>query len=78
MKIVDASDTSTPFSPATLTASAHKLARILHLLIRHRYPNNASVFAYQNEFHRNAAKKTSANKPPSTASHSLLSRVMTS
>jgi transposase len=39
-------------APAAITAAAHKLARIIHHLIKHRCPYDASAFAKQEELHR--------------------------
>jgi transposase len=39
-------------APEAITAAAHKLARILHHLIKHRCPYDASVFAQEEELHR--------------------------
>jgi hypothetical protein len=62
-------------APEAITATAHKLARILHHLIKHRCAYDASVFAEQEELHRQRRKKCSANKPPSSATNSPHSRV---
>jgi transposase len=45
-------------SPAAITAAAHKLARILYHLIKHRCRYDASVFAQQEELHRHRREKT--------------------
>ena len=44
-------------TPAAITAAAHKLARIIHHLIKHRCPYDASVFAAEEEFHRKRREK---------------------
>jgi hypothetical protein len=36
---------------AAITAAAHKLARILHHLIKHRVPYDASAFAAEEKLH---------------------------
>jgi transposase len=45
-------------APEAITATAHKLARILHHLIKHRCPYDASVFAREEELHRRRREKT--------------------
>jgi hypothetical protein len=37
---------------------SHKLARILHYLVKHRCPYDASVFAREEELHRKRREKT--------------------
>ncbi len=44
-------------APEAITAAAHKLARILHHLIKHRCPYDASVFAAEEELHRKRREK---------------------
>jgi len=44
-------------APAAITAAAHKLARILFHLIKHRCPYDASVFAKEEELHRQRREK---------------------
>jgi hypothetical protein len=44
-------------APAAITAAAHKLARILFHLIKHRCPYDASVFAQEEELHRQRREK---------------------
>jgi transposase len=44
-------------APEAITATAHKLARILHHLIKHRCPYDASVFAAEEELHRQRREK---------------------
>jgi hypothetical protein len=44
-------------APEAITATAHKLARILHHLIKHRCAYDASVFAEQEELHRQRREK---------------------
>lgn len=39
-------------APEAITAAAHKLARIILHLVKHRCPYDASVFAQQEELHR--------------------------
>jgi transposase len=39
-------------APAATTATAHKLARIIHHLVKHRCSYDASVFAHEEELHR--------------------------
>jgi hypothetical protein len=45
-------------APEAITATAHKLARILHYLVKHRCPYDASVFAREEELHRLRREKT--------------------
>ena len=45
-------------APEAITATAHKLARILHPLVRHRSPYDASVFAQEEESHRKRRENT--------------------
>jgi transposase len=45
-------------APEAITATAHKLARILHHLIKHRCAYDASVFAEQEELHRQRRERT--------------------
>jgi transposase len=49
-------------APAAITASAHKLARIIHHLIKHRCPFDASVFAQEEERHRLRRAKNLRNQ----------------
>ena len=44
-------------APEAITAAAHKLARIIHHLIKHRCPYDASVFAQEEELHRQRREK---------------------
>jgi transposase len=44
-------------APQAITAAAHKLARIIHHLVQHRCPYNASVFAAEEELHRKRREK---------------------
>jgi len=44
-------------APEAITAAAHKFARILHHLIMHRCPYDASVFAQEEELHRRRREK---------------------
>jgi transposase len=44
-------------TPAAITSAAHKLARILHHLVKHRCPYDASVFAAQEQLHRQRREK---------------------
>jgi transposase len=44
-------------TPAAITATAHKLARIIYHLVKHRCPYDASVFAEQEELHRKRREK---------------------
>ena len=44
-------------APEAITATAHKLARILHHLVKHRCPYDASVFTEQEELHRARREK---------------------
>jgi hypothetical protein len=62
-------------APEAITATAHKLASILHHLIKHRCAYDQSIFAQEEELHR---KRREKNKPPSSASNSPLYRVITS
>ena len=45
-------------APEAITATAHKLARILHHLVKHRCAYDASVFAQEEDFHRKRREKT--------------------
>jgi hypothetical protein len=45
-------------APEAITATAHKLARILHHLIKHRCPYDASVFAAEEALHRKRRQKS--------------------
>jgi transposase len=44
-------------APAAITATAHKLARIIHHLVSHRCAYDASVFAKEEELHRRRREK---------------------
>jgi transposase len=44
-------------TPEAITATAHKLARILHYLVKHRCAYDASVFAQEEELHRQRREK---------------------
>lgn len=44
-------------TPAAITATAHKLARILHYLVKHRCPFDASVFAAEEKIHLRRREK---------------------
>jgi hypothetical protein len=44
-------------APAAITAAAHKLARIIHHLVKHRCPYDSSVFAAEEELHRRRREK---------------------
>ena len=56
-------------TPEAIPATAHKLARIIHHLIKHRCAYDASVLAAEEELHRKRRENTSENKPPSLASN---------
>lgn len=45
-------------APEAITATAHKLARIIYHLVKHRCSYDASVFAEQEELHRQRREKT--------------------
>jgi transposase len=45
-------------TPSAITATAHKLARIIHHLIKHRCSYDASVFAQEEELHRQRRERT--------------------
>ena len=45
-------------APPAITATAHKLARIIYYLIKHRCSYDASVFAQQEELHRHRRERT--------------------
>ena len=45
-------------APEAITATAHKPARILHHLIKHRCAYNASVFAKEEQLHRIRREKS--------------------
>ena len=45
-------------APEAITATAHKLAGILHHLIQHRCAYDASVFAQEEELHRLRRERT--------------------
>ena len=45
-------------SPAAITATAHKLARIIYHLVKHRCAYDASVFAEQEALHRKRREKS--------------------
>jgi hypothetical protein len=45
-------------APAAITATAHKLARIIHHLIKHRCAYDASIFAAEEELHRKRREKS--------------------
>ena len=45
-------------APEAITAAAHKLARILHHLIKHRCAYDASIFAQEEELHRQRREKS--------------------
>lgn len=44
-------------TPAAITATAHKLARIIYHLIKHRCSYDASIFAHEEELHRKRREK---------------------
>jgi len=44
-------------APEAITAAAHKLARIIHHLVKYRCPYDASVFAQEEELHRRRREK---------------------
>lgn len=44
-------------APEAITATAHKLARILHHLVKHRCAYDSSVFAREEELHRQRREK---------------------
>jgi transposase len=44
-------------APEAITATAHKLARILHHLIKHRCAYDQSIFAQEEELHRKRREK---------------------
>jgi transposase len=44
-------------APEAITAAAHKLARIIHHLVKHRCAYDASVFAEEEELHRKRREK---------------------
>lgn len=44
-------------APEAITATAHKLARILHHLIKNRCPYDQSIFAQEEELHRKRREK---------------------
>jgi hypothetical protein len=45
-------------APSAITATAHKLARIIHHLVKHRCPYDASVFAKEEQLHRQRRERT--------------------
>jgi transposase len=44
-------------APEAITATAHKLARIVYHLVKHRCPYDASIFAAEEELHRKRREK---------------------
>jgi hypothetical protein len=65
-------------APAAITAAAHKLARILHHLIKHRVPYDASAFATEEHLHRLRREKYLQKQAASLGFQLTLSRVMVS
>jgi len=44
-------------APEAITAAAHKLARIIYHLVKHRVPYDQSVFAHEEDLHRKRREK---------------------